>query len=98
MAISLFDGVNLGRWSEVSRNKIPAQELSKIKSAVVEKNDFGGTQVMFLMVNGDKCPRKLGMNSEGKFAEGEVIDPTKVELVQLRKTGSEDIIRVEIAD
>lgn len=98
MAISLFDGVNLGGFTEVGRSKIAPAELHNVKSAVVEEGPYG-KQVLFTMVNGASLPRKLGKNSEGKFNAGESIDPSKVELVQLHKDGNEkDIIRVEVVD
>lgn len=98
--MSLFESSRAygAKYEVVREQKLGAAELASISECTVVRGDFGNLQIAMTLTN--KAVKYFGLNPSQaeKFAEGQVIDPKSVTLVELSRPGDPNIIRANIED
>ena len=85
-----------GKWEaneEITR--LTPKEIASVANASVVPLEFGNS-ICFTLVSGQK--KFIPLTRDSQLTEGEVVDPSKVGITTLHRTGSEDIYRADVVE
>lgn len=78
------------QWQEAGREKLSAQDIEDIQEAKVEPANYG-MSVCFYMKSGGR--RFIQLSRDSKLGLGDTVDPSKGEVITLKRKGDEDKFR-----
>ena len=93
--MALFNDIKVyaGKWSVVKESPLSAEDAAMIASGVVVDSKFG-LSVCFVMKSGGKT--YFPVTSDSEVGAGSIVDINKVSIVELAKSGENNIIRLKV--
>ena len=93
--MALFNDIKVyaGKWSVVKESPLSAEDVAMIESGVVVDSKFG-LSVCFVMKAGGKT--YFPVTSDSEVGAGSIVDINKVSIVELAKSGENNIIRLKV--
>jgi hypothetical protein len=83
-----------GKWeANPETSKLTPKEVESVQEASVVPLQFG-LSICFALKSGQK--KFIPLSRDSQLSEGEVIDPSEVEITTLHRLGSEDIYRADV--
>ena len=93
--MALFNDIKVyaGKWSVVKESPLSAEDAAMIASGVVVDSMFG-LSVCFVMMAGGKT--YFPVTSDSEVGAGSIVDINNVSIVELAKSGENNIIRLKV--
>ena len=93
--MALFNDIKVyaGNWSVVKESPLAAEDAAMIDRGVVVESKFG-LSVCFFMKEGGKT--YFPISSDSEVGAGSIVDINSVSVVELAKSGENNIIRLKV--
>ena len=93
--MALFNDIKVyaGKWSVVKETPISAAEVAEVEKGVVVDSKFGLSVCLYLKAGGRVY---FPLTSDSEVGAGSIVDINKVSIVELAKSGENNIIRLKV--
>lgn len=93
--MSIFSSLQTyaAKWSAKGSRAISAEEISEVEKAEVVSSEFGLSMVFTLV--GGKGKKFIPVSRDSSLAEGDVVNISSVQLIELERDGDNNIFRAD---